>query len=307
MAILFFGTPHFAVFSLQSLLDAGEDISVVISQPDKPRGRGHLLSGTPVKERALQHGIPVLQPTRMRDPELHSQLCRHQPEFIVVVAYGRILPAEILSIPARGCVNVHGSLLPRYRGAAPVQWALINGDQETGVCTMLMDEGLDTGSLLLCDRVPIAADDTAGSLSEKLATLGAKTLVRTLQELRAGTVVPKPQEGEVVYAPPLKKGDGQIDWTRPAASIANHVRGMNPWPAAFCHLGNERLKILKAHAVTGTAEPGLIAQSSSGALRVGTGDGLLQIDELQPDGRKAMTAAAFLAGRRLREGNEAFA
>ncbi len=307
MAILFFGTPHFAVSSLQALLDAGEDISLVMSQPDKPRGRGRLLSATPVKELALQRGIPVLQPTRMRDPELHAQLRRHRPEFIVVVAYGRILPAEILNIPARGCINVHGSLLPRYRGAAPVQWALISGEQETGVCTMLMDEGLDTGALLHCDRIPIAADETAGSLFEKLATLGAKTLVRTLRELRAGTVVPKPQEGEVVYAPPLKKGDGQIDWTRPAAAIANHVRGMNPWPAAFCHLGNERLKILRAHAVTGTAAPGLIAEASSGVLRVGTGDGLLQINELQPDGRKAMPAAAFLAGRRLREGNEAFA
>ncbi|HSW64204.1 MAG TPA: methionyl-tRNA formyltransferase [Dissulfurispiraceae bacterium] len=304
MGILFFGTPHFAVPSLQAILDAGEDVSLVISQPDKPKGRGHLLSAPPVKECALQHGIPVLQPIRMRDPELQAQLRSCQPEFIVVVAYGRILPAEILNIPARGCINVHGSLLPRYRGAAPIQWAIINGDQETGVCTMLMDEGLDTGSVLLCDRMPINTDDTTASLFEKLALMGAQTLVRTLRELRAGTVVPKPQEGAVVYAPPLKKEDGRIDWTRPAPAIARQVRGMYPWPSAFCYLGSERLKVTKAHAGPGAAPPGLIVKVPSGLLRVGAGEGLLQIDELQPDGKKTMSAAAFLAGRKIQQGNE---
>ena len=278
-----------------------------MSQPDKPRGRGHLLSAPPVKELALEHGIPVLQPTRMRDSELHARLRSYQPEFIVVVAYGRILPVEILNIPARGCINVHGSLLPRYRGAAPIQWSIINGDTETGVCTMLMDEGLDTGAVLLCDRMPIAPDDTTGSLFEKLSLLGAETLVRTVRGLRAGTVSPKPQEGEVVLAPPLKKEDGRIDWTRPAPAIANQVRGMNPWPSAFCFLGSERIKVVKAHAEPGAAAPGLVAKASSGVLRIGTGKGLLRIDELQPDGKKAMTASAFLAGRRLQEGNEAFA
>lgn len=304
MGILFFGTPRFAVPSLQALLEAKEEVSLVISQPDKPKGRGHLLSSPPVKELALQHGIPVLQPARMRDPELLAQIRSCQPEFIVVVAYGRILPAEILNIPARGCINVHGSLLPRYRGAAPIQWAIINGDQETGVCTMLMDEGLDTGPVLLCDSMPIGADDTTASLFEKLAVLGAQTLVRTLRKLRAGAVVPKPQEGAVIFAPPLKKEDGRIDWTRSAAAIARQVRGMYPWPSAYFYHGSERLKITKAHAESGSAAPGLIVKASSGTLRIGTGGGLLEIDELQPDGKKPMSAADYLAGRKLQEGNE---
>lgn len=307
MSILFFGTPQFALPSLQALLDAGEDIALVMSQPDKPQGRGHLLSAPPVKELALEHGIPILQPTRMRDPELHARLRSYQPEFIVVVAYGRILPLEILNIPARGCINVHGSLLPRYRGAAPIQWSIINGDAETGVCTMLMDEGLDTGAVLHCDRISIAPDDTTATLFDKLALVGARTLVRTLQDIRAGKVAPKPQEGEVVLAPPLKKEDGRIDWTKSASVLANQIRGMNPWPSAFCFLGSERIKVVKAHAEPGAAAPGLAVKASSGILRIGTGKGLLQIDELQPDGKRAMTASAFLAGRRLQEGNEAFA
>ncbi|KAF0182922.1 MAG: methionyl-tRNA formyltransferase [Nitrospirae bacterium] len=304
MGIVFFGTPRFAVPSLQAVLDAGEGVALVISQPDKPKGRGHALSAPPVKELALQHGIPVVQPARMRDPELLAQLRFCRPEFIVVVAYGRILPAEILNIPARGCINVHGSLLPRYRGAAPIQWAIINGDQETGVCTMLMDEGLDTGPVLLCESMPIGADDTAASLFEKLSVLGAQTLVRTLRGLRAGTVVPKPQEGAVIFAPPLKKEDGRIDWTRPAAAIARQVRGMYPWPSAYFYLGGERLKVTKAHAEPGSAAPGLIVKASFSVLRIGTGGGLLEIDELQPDGKKPMSAAAYLAGRKLQEGNE---
>lgn len=307
MAIIFFGTPHFAVPSLKALLLAGEEIALVVSQPDRPKGRGHQMSAPPVKELALQHGIPVIQPVKMRDPQLHEQLRALHPEFIIVVAYGRILPAEILGIPVRGCINVHGSLLPRYRGAAPIQWAIINGDPETGICTMLMDEGLDTGPELLCDRVPIAEDDTTESLFARLADVGADTLMRTLRGIRDNTVHPKPQAGEVVYAPPLKKEDGRLDWKRSASALAHQVRGMYPWPGAFCYLGDERIKVIKAHAEAGSAAPGMVEKASAGILRVGTGDGLFRIDELQPDGKRAMPVAAFLAGRRLREGHETFA
>jgi len=307
VAIIFFGTPQFAVPSLQALLDAGESVRLVVSQPDKPKGRGHLMSAPPVKELALQYGIPVIQPTRMRDPELHDQLRAINPEFIVVVAYGRILPAAILDIPSRGCINVHGSLLPRYRGAAPIQWSIINGDAETGVCTMLMDEGLDTGPVLLCDRMPIAEDDTTASLFPKLALLGADSLVRTLRGMRDGSVTPVPQSGDVVLAPPLKKEDGRLDWNRTASALSYQVQGMHPWPGTFCYLGDERIKVIRAHAEPGTAAPGLIEKASAGVLRIGTSAGLLRVDELQPDGKKAMPAAAFLAGRRLREGHETFA
>lgn len=307
MAIIFFGTPHFAVPSLKALLEAGESVRLVVSQPDKPKVRGHLMSAPPVKELALHYGIPVIQPVKMRDPELHEQLRAINPEFIVVVAYGRILPAAVLGIPARGCINVHGSLLPRYRGAAPIQWAIINGDAETGVCTMLMDEGLDTGPVLLCERMPIAEDDTTGSLFPKLAQLGADTLIRTLRGVRDGSVVPVPQSGEAVLAPPLRKEDGRLEWTRPASALANQVRGMHPWPGTFCFLGDERIKVIRAHAEPGSAAPGFIEKASGGILRIGTSEGLLRIDELQPDGKKAMPAAAFLAGRHLREGHETFA
>jgi methionyl-tRNA formyltransferase len=306
VGIIFFGTPDFAVPSLQALLDAHESISLVVSQPDKPKGRGRKLSIPPVKALAEKHGISVVQPTNMRDPSLYEQLRALNPEFIVVVAYGRILPPAILGIPRLGCINVHGSLLPRYRGAAPIQWALINGDTETGVCTMLMDEGLDTGPLLLCDRIPITLEDTTESLFCKLAVLGANTLVRTLRGVRDGSVVPLPQSGEVVFAPPLRKEDGRLDWTRPAVALANQVRGMHPWPGTFCYWGTERIKVIRAHAEPGAARPGYVEKASSGILRIGTAEGLFQIDELQPDGKKPMTAAAFLAGRRIREGHEAF-
>jgi methionyl-tRNA formyltransferase len=307
VAIIFFGTPHFAVPSLKGLLQADEEVVLVVSQPDKPKGRGHLLSAPPVKELALQRGIPVIQPTKMRDPRLHDELRALNPEFMVVVAYGRILPPAMLEIPLRGCVNVHGSLLPRYRGAAPIQWSIINGDTETGVCTMLMDEGLDTGPSLLCERLPIAEDDTTESLFARLAEVGADTLIRTLRGMRDGTVLPKPQAGDVVYAPPLKKEDGRLDWNRPASALAHQVRGMYPWPGTFCYLGGERIKVIKAHEESGSGAPGMVEKATSGVLRIGTGEGLLRIDELQSEGKKAMPAAAFLAGRRLREGHETFA
>jgi methionyl-tRNA formyltransferase len=306
VAIIFFGTPEFAVPSLNSLIEENEEVVLVVTQPDRVKGRGHSLSVPPVKELALSHGICVAQPNQIRDPEFRRELAGHHPEFIVVVAYGRLLPEEILEIPASGCINVHASLLPKYRGAAPIQWSLIRGEKITGVATMLMDEGLDTGDVLMQSSLEIAEDDNAATLSGRLASLGAQTLIDTIRGIREGCVQPMPQTGEATYAPPLKKEDGMIDWQKSAEELVNFIRGMNPWPSAFCRLGDERIKILKARAVDGSGEPGRIAKASSGTLTAGTSEGLLVITELQPEGKKAMSGAAFLAGRRLKEGHEKF-
>ncbi len=306
MSIIFFGTPEFAVPSLKALIDEKEDVVLVVTQPDRIKGRGRVLSAPPVKELALSSGIPVMQPLKMRDPELHSTLASHSPEFIVVVAYGRILPKQILEIPARGCVNVHASLLPKYRGAAPIQWSLIKGEKITGVATMLMDEGLDTGDILLQSSLEINEDDNAATLSGRLASLGATILVDTIRGVRSGCVKPEPQQGHASFAPPLKKEDGMIDWKKSAEELANFIRGMNPWPSAFCRFGSERIKILKAKVAAGSMEPGTIAGASSGTLIVGTSSGVLVITEVQPEGKKAMSAAAFLAGRKLKEGYAKF-
>ncbi len=306
MAIIFFGTPEFAVPSLKTLVQEHEEVVLVVTQPDRVKGRGHSISAPPVKELALSHGLRVVQPHRMRDPEFHTELAGCSPEFIVVVAYGRILPKEILEIPSRGCINVHASLLPKYRGAAPIQWSLIRGEKITGVATMLMNEGLDTGDVLLQSSLEISEDDNAATLSGKLAVLGAKTLIDTIRGIRSGCVKPVPQEGEATYAPPLRKEDGVMDWQKGSVELSNFIRGMNPWPSAFCRLGSERIKILKAKAAAGSGEPGRIEKASAGALIAGTSKGLLIIEELQPEGKKAMSAAAFLAGRKLREGHEKF-
>lgn len=308
MAVIFFGTPLFAVPSLQALIDAEEEIALVVTQPDKVKGRGHLLSAPPVKELALAKGIEVVQPARIRNEEFYGLLRRIAPEFIVVVAYGKIFPQEVLSIPRSGCVNVHGSLLPKYRGAAPLQWALINGETVTGVTTMLMDAGMDTGDMLLQAELPIAPDDTAETLSARLSRLGAATLVETLKGLRAGTIAPVQQPPGATYAPPLKKEDGRIDWRRSAAELSHFVRGMYPWPSAFCYLNGELIKIIAATPLDGGApgRPGRIEKASKGELIVGTGKGTLNIGMLQPQGKKAMTAEAFIAGRRLKEGHETF-
>jgi methionyl-tRNA formyltransferase len=306
VAIIFFGTPDFAVPSLKALIDAGENIVLVVTQPDRVKGRGHMLSSSPVKELALSRGITVTQPAKIRDQEFYLELVRHCPEFIIVVAYGKVFPKEILDVPTKGCINVHASLLPKYRGAAPIQWSLIRGERITGVATMLMDEGLDTGTVLLQSGLEISEDDDAATLSRKLSVLGAGTLIDTLRGMRSGFLKPIPQQGEATYAPPLKKEDGRIDWQMGAKNLASFIRGMNPWPSAFCSFGNERIKVTRAKAVDGSGEPGRIEKASSGILLVGTAKGLLMIEELQPEGKKAMSAAAFLAGRRLKEGHEKF-
>jgi methionyl-tRNA formyltransferase len=306
VAIIFMGTPDFAVPALGALLDEREDVALVVTQPDKVRGRGHALSSPPVKELAVSRGIRVIQPQKIRTPEFLYELAAYNPEFIIVVAYGRILPKNILDLPLRGCINVHASLLPKYRGAAPIQWSLICGEKVTGVTTMNMDEGLDTGDVLMQSSLEIKEDEDAGSLFGRLAVLGAGVLVETIRGIRSGVVKPRPQTGEPSFAPVLKKEDGIIDWRRSAAELAHFVRGMSPWPSAVCRLDGRNIKIIRAVAVGGRGEPGRIEKASGGVLMVGTSDGLLKIGELQPEGKKAMTAASFLAGRRLKEGDEKF-
>lgn len=313
MALIFFGTPQFAVPSLKALIDEKEDIALVVTQPDKVKGRGHILSSPPVKELARSFGLKVVQPNKIRDEDFYNELRSIAPEFIIVVAYGKILPEEILNMPKSGCINVHASLLPKYRGAAPVQRALINGEKITGITTMLMDKGLDTGDVFLKAELEILDDDTSETLSKKLSELGAKTLIQTIKGVREGRIKPTPQTGEVSYAPPLKKEDGKIDWNRTAEELFNFVRGMYPWPSAFCYLNDERIKIIRVRSQKSEIKsqkkivPGLIVKASDGELIVETGKGFLVIEELQPEGKRVMSAAAFLAGRKLKEGYERFA
>jgi methionyl-tRNA formyltransferase len=311
VALIFFGTPQFAVPSLKALIDEKEDIALVVTQPDKVKGRGHMLSSPPVKELALSYGLKVLQPNKIRDEDFYNELMSIAPEFIIVVAYGKILPEEILNMPKFGCINVHASLLPKYRGAAPIQWALINGEKVTGITTMLMDKGLDTGDMLLRSELEIKADDNSETLFKRLSELGAKTLIDTIKGMREGKIKPVPQTGQASYAPPLKKEDGKIDWSRTADELFNFVRGMYPWPSAFCYFNDERIKIVRSHksefGIQKEAVPGRVVKASDGQLIVETGNGFLSIEELQPEGKKVMSAKAFLAGRKLKEGYDRFA
>lgn len=302
MAILFFGTPEFAVPSLVALLDAGEEVTLVVTQPDKRKGRSSTLSPPPVKKIAVEKRIPVLQPVSIREGSFIDSVRDQNPEFIIVVAYGRILPPELLDIPSRGCINVHASLLPSYRGAAPIQWSLINGDSTTGVTTMVMDSGLDTGNILLQQKVIISENDNTSTLSEKLSLAGAGLLVETLHGIRKDSVLPRPQEGPFSLAPPLKKKDGQIDWNKSAYELFNFIRGMFPWPGAFSSFRERYIKILEACPSEGAGKPGTISSFTSDAIRVGTGKGILSILKVQPEGKSALDARSFMNGYRLREG-----
>jgi methionyl-tRNA formyltransferase len=301
MRIVFFGTPEFAVPSLSALLDSGEEVAAVITQPDKRKGRDRAATASPVKELALGKGLKTLQPRNLREPELLHELAHITPDVFVVVAYGKILPSTILAIPSYGCINVHASLLPHYRGAAPIQWAILKGERKTGVTTMLMDEGLDTGAILLREEIAIAADDTAETLSKKLSALGASVLMKTIARIKEGALTPVPQSGSPSFAPPLKKEDGKIVWSTSAAEISNFVRGMYPWPGAYCYLNRQRIKITRVTALPGTGMPGRI-EKTDGEFIVGSGSGLIAILELQPEGKRLMTAQEFLQGRRVQEG-----
>jgi methionyl-tRNA formyltransferase len=304
MRIIFFGTPEFAVPSLQALIDAGEEIVSVITQPDRKKGRGHKLSQPPVKEHALSKGLPVIQPPDIRTSWFYEELSGLKPDIIIVVAYGKIVPPALLGLPPLGCVNVHASLLPQYRGAAPIQWALINGEGKTGITTMLMDEGLDTGDILLTEEVIIDEEDNAHTLSRRLSQVGASLLVKTLEGLQNKLLKPVPQSGKASYAPPLKKEDGRINWSSSAREIFNLIRGTFPWPGAYCYLNGEKLHIIKAKAENdGLKGPvGRIQQISGNEIRVSTDEGTLVITEVKPEGKKAMATAAFAHGRHLKEG-----
>jgi methionyl-tRNA formyltransferase len=305
MRIVFMGTPEFAVPSLEALLKSGDPVVGVVTQPDRPRGRGQRLSPSPVKLIAQREQLPVLQPTKMKDSAFMASLSGWQPDVIAVAAFGRILPPAILSLPPRGCINVHGSLLPKYRGAGPIQWAIINGETETGITTMLMDEGMDTGAMLLQEKMAIGPEDTAGSLSSRLADLGGRLLVETLARLKAGTLSPRPQDHtQATLAPLLKKEDGVINWNLPARAIANRIRGLTPWPGAYTFLKQERWMISRAIATdeTATVAPGQITATSKDAIHVATGEGLLAIRELQPASSRRMTVAQYLAGHPLHTG-----
>jgi len=299
MRVVFMGTPDFAVPSLKALVEDGHDVRAVVTQPDRPKGRGKKYTPPPVKEAAQALSLPVIQPVQIKDPDFIGLLRSYAPEVIVVVAYGRILPPAVLSLPEYGCINVHASLLPKYRGAAPIHRAVINGEKETGITTMFMDEGLDTGDMILKEKVPIHEEDTAGDVHDRLAEVGARLLIETLDMIRQGRAPRVPQKGEASYAPMITGTDELIEWDKPARDIFNLIRGMNPWPGARTYLGNKMLKVWRAQILKDDellARPGRVMGTVRDGILVGTGKGLLVITELQMQGAKRMSAADFLRG-----------
>lgn len=303
MRVVYMGTPQFAVPPLQTLAEAGHDIAAVITRTDKPAGRGRGIAAPPVKLFALERHLSLYQPKRVRDPEFIENLHRVAPDVIVVAAYGQILPKAILALPKHGCINIHASLLPSYRGAAPINWAIIRGDRETGITIMQMDEGMDTGNILMQESIPIGPDDTAGALTEKLSALGARMIAAALPLIVSGSLKPRSQDpAKASLAPLLKKEDGLIDWTLSAGELHNRVRGFTPWPGAFTFLDGDLVKILKTVTVPGSGKPGAITAEGGTRLLVGTGEGLLRIITIQPAGKKPMDASEFLRGHRGVEG-----
>ena len=300
LRILFMGTPDFAVPTLQALLDGPDEVIGVVCQPDRKKGRGKKLSPPPVKELAREHDLPVHQPTSIRTDEFLDQVRDLDPDLIVVAAYGKILPGELLHLPRLGTINVHGSLLPKYRGAAPIQWAVINGEQETGITIMQMDEGMDTGDILLQESIAITDEDTAGTMFTKLARLGGPLLVRAIGLLKEGKLTPvKQDDSQATEAPMLKKEMGHIDWNRPARDLHGLIRGLDPWPSAYGFLDGKRFRFFRPRVVDQQtdASPGTIVKADKEGLHVATGDGhQLAIAEIQPEGKKRMEVAAWLCG-----------
>ncbi|MBU5614315.1 methionyl-tRNA formyltransferase [Geomonas azotofigens] len=304
LRIIFMGTPEFACPTLRTLIERGENVVAVVTQPDRPKGRGQQTLPPPVKVVAQEHGIPVLQPVKVRLPESIEEIRALEPDLIVVVAFGQILPKALLDIPKHGCINVHASLLPRYRGAAPLNWCIINGEDETGVTTMMMDVGLDTGDMLLKSATPIDPDEDTQSLHDRMSQLGAKLLAETLDRLVAGELTPEKQDDSLTcYAPMMKKEDGLIDWTRSARDIKNQVRGMTPWPGAFSFLDDKLLKVYKVQTAAGTGNPGEVVAAGRDGIEVACGEGSLLIRELQLEGKKRMAAGDFLAGYKVPAGS----
>lgn len=312
MRVIFMGTPDFAAETLEALILAGHEVCLAVTQPDKPKGRGREVQFTPVKKAALAHKIPVFQPWKVRESECVERLKSCGADVIVVVAFGQILPKEILELTPYGCINVHASLLPKYRGAAPIQWAILCGEEETGVTTMQMDEGLDTGDMILKTRVVIDEDETGESLHHKLSAAGAALCILTLEELKEGKALFTPQgETPTPYAKMLDKKMGDIDWNRPAIEIERLIRGLNSWPCAYTHWQGRVLKLWKAKALPGLEEengavegstPGTVIRTGRDSFLVRTGEGVLAVGEVQLPGKKRMDTAAFLRGNTLETG-----
>jgi len=308
LRIIFMGTPEFAVPSLTALYEAGYELPAVVTQPDRPKGRGQKLAFSPVKEKALELGLQVLQPLKIKDPEFIAALRELRPDLIVVVAFGRILPPEILDLPPLGCINVHGSLLPAYRGAAPIQRAILNGEKRTGITTMLMNAGLDTGDMLLKEEIDIPQDMTFGQLHDQLAVLGAKLLVDTVKLWKEKGITPQPQDdSKATYAPMLTREDELIHWEKPAESIHNQIRGLSPWPGAYTIYAGQPLKIRGSElwkSQEPAAEPGTVTQLVKGrGFVVQCGHGSILVTEVQPQGKKSMPADSFANGYLLGVGH----
>lgn len=305
MKIVFMGTPDFAVGALEALVEAGHDVVAVVTQPDKPKGRGKEMQQTPVKECALKHNIDVFQPVKIKTPEAVEVLRGYGAELFVVAAFGQILSKEILDMPKFGCVNIHASLLPKYRGAAPIQWAILDGEKETGVTIMQMNEGLDTGDMLTKVVVPIEDTDTGESLFDKLAEAGAKLLIETIPQIEAGELTPQPQDDSLsTYAKMIKKEMGLIDWKKEAVVLERLVRGMNSWPSAYTHFNGKTLKIWETEIEEGNSNmvPGMVAEVTKNSIKVQTGQDLLVLKQIQLEGKKRMDVASFLLGYKVEPG-----
>ena len=304
MRIVFMGTPDFAVPSLQALIDAGHDVCAVYTQPDKPQGRKQILTAPPVKTLALEHDIPVFQPNTLKNEDEQARLRELAPEVIIVVAYGKLLPKAVLDIPPHGCINVHGSLLPRWRGAAPIQWAVIAGDEMAGVTTMQMAEGLDTGDMLLTYETKVGEKETAGELFDRLAQSGAELLTQTLVKL--DEITPRPQDdAQSCYAHMLDKQIAVIDWSKSAHEIDCLIRGLNPWPIALTTLSGERLKVFAAEKAAGNGEAGTVLEAEpKKGLTVACGEGALKLTEIQLVGGKRMKVNDFLRGHAIEVGTK---
>lgn len=300
MRIVFMGTPDFSVPTLESLIGSRHQVIGVVTQPDKPKGRGKEIAMSPVKETALAHHIPVYQPVRAREASFVEEMRALEPDVMVVIAFGQILSKELLEVPRYGCINIHASLLPAYRGAAPIQWAVINGDQQTGITTMMMDVGMDTGDMLEKTVVALDEKETGGSLFDRLSLLGGDLILSTLDKLEDGTLVRTPQDHEkATYVKKIPKSLGDIDWTMDAVSIERLIRGLNPWPSAYTRWNGKMLKIWDAEALpdAGPKKPcGTVLEASGNTLKIQTGNGILKINSLQLEGKKRMDTAAFLRG-----------
>jgi len=300
--IIFFGTPIFAIPTLKNLLQGPDEVVAVVTQPDREKGRGRKVIPSPVKELALQHGLTLLQPEKVKEEGFQEKIKSLQPELFVVLAYGQILPRFLLQIPKYGAVNVHASLLPKYRGAAPIAWAILKGERVTGVTTIMMDEGMDTGDILLQTEIPIGEEETSETLHDRLALLGAKLLLETVSGMKAGNVHPIPQDHlKVTYAPPLKKEDGRIDWSKEGKEIDRQVRALNPWPGAFTEWNGKLLKIFRGEVreEISKGKAGMVSWVGSDFIEVETGENFFLIKEVQLEGKRRMTIREFLAGHQI--------